>query len=118
MKRAALLLPLLALGGAERDPLAGRVAGTPVQCISLDQATSPQIVDAGTILFRRGKTLWRTGPVDACPGLRRTSILIVERFGSQLCRNDRFQAVEPDQRIPAAPCRFDRFTPYLKGRTG
>lgn len=115
IRSAALLLLLTACAtrSAERDPLAGRVAGEPVNCISLNRNTSPEIVDGRTILYREtNRRVWRTGPVDACPSLRPLQTLIVEVYGSQLCRNDRFRVLQPGTSIPGPICRFDRFTPY------
>lgn len=109
---AALAVALVA---ARSDPLAGRVAGPAVDCIELSRTDGPDIVDQGTILYRQsGKRIWRTGPVGTCPSLRPLTTLIVEVYGSQICRNDRFRVLEPGTSIPSAYCRFDRFTPYDK----
>jgi hypothetical protein len=118
VKRGLTLAALaLTLAANKSDPLAGRVAGAPVDCISLSPGASngPQIVDDHTILYRQsGKRTWRTGPVGHCPGLRPFSTMIVDVYGSQLCRNDRFRMVEPGLSIPGPYCRLDRFTPYDK----
>lgn len=116
MKRA-LLLPLALAACADRsgdrDPLAGRIAGEPVDCIALAANTSPQILENGTILYREtNRRVWRTQPVGVCPGLRPLDRLIVQVYGTQLCRNDQFQAQPVNSRIPGGICRFDRFTPY------
>ena len=42
------------------------------------------------------------------------STMIVDVYGGQLCRNDRFRLVEPGLSIPSAYCRFSGFTPYDK----
>lgn len=117
--RALALLPLMlvacATRSAERDPLAGRTAGEPVNCISLSQSTSPQVVDQNTILYREGagRRIWRTGPKGACPALSRAPVtLIVEVFNGPLCRNDRFRVLEPGLSIPSGYCFFTDFTPY------
>lgn len=114
MIRALALLLIAGLSiGAKRDPLAGRVAGQPVDCIGLSQNASPVILDQRTILYREGaQRLWRTGPVGSCPSLRPDHILIVEIFGAQICRNDRFRTLSPNTSIPSGYCRFTRFTPY------
>jgi hypothetical protein len=114
MMRALLLVLAAGLSvGAKRDLLAGRVAGEPRDCISLTQNVSPTIVDQRTILYREsGRRIWRTTPVGACPSLRPDSILIIDVFGAQLCRNDRFRTLVPNTIIPSGYCRFDRFTPY------
>ena len=109
---AALALPL-ALGAAAKDPLAGRVAGKPVNCIDTGiVGNGPIIVDNKTILYQRGRRTWKTSPIGACPALRPLTTLIVIQYGSQLCRNDRFRVLEPGVSIPSAVCRFDAFTPY------
>lgn len=108
----ALALPL-ALGAAAKDPLAGRVAGKPVNCIDTSTVgNGPIIVDNKTILYQRGSRTWKTSPIGACPALRPLTTLIMIRYGSQLCRNDRFRVLEPGVSIPSAFCRFDAFTPY------
>lgn len=109
---AALALPLAA---AASDPLAGRVAGPPAQCIDLGRLTGPQIVDDHTILYRQnGRRVWRTGPVGDCTPMRPFDTLILEVYGGQLCANDRFRVRSPNLIIPSAPCRFQPFVPYDK----
>lgn len=100
-----------------RDPLAralaGRVAGKPVQCIDHARLAGPEIIDERTILYREnGRRTWRNDLPDQCRGLRPFSTMIVEPFGSQLCRNDRFRTIEPGSSIPTAYCRLGSFTPY------
>jgi len=113
IRALALILAAGLSVGAGRDPLAGRVAGEPRDCISLDRNTSPSIVDERTILYRESeRRIWRTGPVGACPSLRPNTILIVEPSGAQLCRNDRFRTLLANTTIPSGYCRFTRFTPY------
>lgn len=114
MIRALAAAALLPLAATASDPLAGRVAGAPRQCIDVSATTGPDIVDSQTILYRRNaSTLYRT-TVEGCPSLRPMATLIVEMYGSQLCRNDRFRVLEPGVAIPSAPCRFDDFVPYTK----
>lgn len=109
----ALALPLLAAGS---DPLAGRVAGAPQRCISLSATNGPSIVDARTILYTEGagRRVWKTGPVGNCPSLEPLTTLIVDVYGGQLCRNDRFRVLTPGTSIPSAYCRFTEFTPYTR----
>ncbi|MDE0879023.1 MAG: hypothetical protein OSB00_10240 [Sphingomonas bacterium] len=109
----ALSLPLMA---ARSDPLAGRIAGEPQQCLNLSlQTTSPVIEDGNTIVYRQsGRRWWVTHPVGGCGTLRPLATLIVEPFGNRLCENDRFRTIIPGQIIPSAYCRFGPFTPYDK----
>ena len=107
---AALATTLMA---GRSDPLDGRVAGAPVDCIDLSRINGPDIVDASTILYRQSaKRIWVTGPVGECPSLRPMDTLIVEVQGSRLRRNDLFRTVTPGLSIPSGVCRFRRFVPY------
>ena len=97
---------------AERDPLAGRVAGTTVACVNQARLGGPEIVDNRTLLFHDGRRIWRNDLPATCAGLRPTATLIVEIYGSQLCRDDHIQAREPGSIIPGPACRLGKFTPY------
>lgn len=118
--RGALIPVLLAgLTGAaapaapREDPLVGRVAGAPVDCLDQSRVQGPDIVDRRTILYRESlKRVWRNDLPAACPGLRPTAMLIVEVYGSRLCSGDRFQTREPGSIIPGPYCRLGKFTPY------
>ena len=113
IRALALVLAAGLSVGAKRDPLAGRIAGESRDCLSLSRNTSPTVIDQRTILYREsGRRIWRTGPVGACPSLRPNTILIVQVYGAQLCRNDRFQTLIPNTTIPSGYCRFTQFTPY------
>jgi hypothetical protein len=116
MMRAAVLASVaLALMAGKSDPLAGRIAGKPVQCIDIQRNDGPEIVDSQTILYRQsGKRIWKTGPIGECPSLRPLDTLIVDVYGGQLCRNDRFRTVSSGMSIPSPSCRFRDFTPYDK----
>lgn len=112
---AVALLTAGMLVAGKSDPLVGRSAGTPVRCVNLQLLNGPEIVDAQTILYRQsGKRIWKTGPVGECPSLRPLDTLIVEVYGGQLCRNDRFRTVSAGMSIPSGSCRFRDFTPYDK----
>ncbi|WP_419808746.1 hypothetical protein [Sphingomonas sp.] len=110
--RAVLLLALLT--AARDDPLAGRAAGPARECIDLDRVQGPEIVDRRTILYREnGRRIWQTGPVGTCGLMRTGDALIVELYGRQICRNDRFR-VRSGGTILGATCRFTSFVPYDK----
>ncbi|MEO5938578.1 MAG: hypothetical protein ABIQ43_06160 [Sphingomonas sp.] len=119
--RFALIPALLAgLAGAaapaaprEKDPLAGRIAGKPADCVDQSRLGGPDIVDNRTILYRQSlRRIWRNDLPEACIGLRPNTTLIVEIYGSQLCRNDHFRSREPGSIIPGPYCRLGKFTPY------
>ncbi len=111
---AAMTLAL-PLTGAASDPLAGRVAGPPQNCITLRAGNGPTIVDRTTILYRDGGRLWKATPIGACTmSMEPISTVVVEVYGGQLCQNDRFRILSPGMSIPSPFCRFGPFTPYVK----
>lgn len=113
IRQAALLLPLAA---AASDPLAGRVAGAARDCISTNLTGGPMIVDDHTILYRANSRVTYRATIENCPALQPLTTLIVEQYGSQLCRNDRFRVLEPGLSIPSQYCRFGAFVPYTKAK--
>ncbi|GGB17314.1 hypothetical protein GCM10011380_03540 [Sphingomonas metalli] len=121
MTRALWILPAAVLLAApltartQRDPFAGRVAGTPQQCIPVSQTQGGTVIDQNTIVYEGlGGRKYRVSPIGPCPFLRPMTILITQIYGGQLCRNDRFQTIEPGMTIPSAYCRFGEFVPYSK----
>ena len=116
MIRAVAAVALLPLAAAASDPLAGRVAGKPQRCIAVSLTNGPNVIDRRTIQYdggTRGGTIYRT-TIESCPSLRPLTTLIVDIYGSQVCRNDRFRVLEPGLSIPSAYCRFGDFVPYTK----
>ncbi len=108
---AALALPLLA---AKSDPLAGRVAGPPQRCISLMSQQGLYIADENLILAQQsGRRIWRANTVGRC-SMQSLDTLIVDVYGSQVCRNDRYRVLRTGTSIPGPYCRFESFTPYEK----
>ena len=112
----AIAAPALARDHA--DPLAGYVAGAARECLDNSQTLGPDVIDDRTILYREnGRRIWRNDLPERCPGLRPyVTLIVIDKFGGQLCRNDRFRFVEPPQTIPGAVCRFGNFTPYTKAK--
>lgn len=105
---------LLALAAARDDPLAGRVAGAPQDCIDIERVQPPEIVDGRTILYRQNlHRVWRTSPYGACGPMRPGDGLNIALAGTRLCRGDRFRVRSPGY-VQAGLCRFDAFVPYDK----
>ena len=112
---AALAALALTLVAGRDDPLAGRIAGAPVRCIGVGLVQGPTILDDKTILYRQsGKRVWRAVPIGSCEALRPPATIIVDVYGGQLCRNDRFRLLSYGMTIPSSYCRFGNFTPYDK----
>ena len=99
--------------------IAGRVAGKPVDCVDHSRLDGPQVIDDKTLIYHEsGRRVWRNDLIGVCPGLKPMDTLIVDVFGTQLCRNDRFRALTPGLSIPGPYCRLGKFTPYDKPAKG
>ena len=92
--------------------LAGRVAGRAESCVSAGSSQSLQIVDASTLVYRSGDTIWLNRLRAACPGLRPFDTLIIEVRGSQYCKGDQVRSLLPGTTIPGPVCPLGDFTPY------
>jgi len=92
--------------------LAGKVAGTPQNCIRLDQATGSEIF-RDTILYRAGRNRYYLADAPGCGGSNRfDSILVQNVFGAQLCRGDTVRVVERTGGFTSGFCAIGGFTPY------
>jgi hypothetical protein len=74
--------------------LEGRVAGDPVSCITPFRSDSLRIIDHVGVVYDAGKTIWVARPVNDPKALDSDDILVVERFGSQICRQDVMKTVD------------------------
>ncbi len=127
--KAALLLPFIALascsapaatGGSSvaadlADALKGRTAGSPQRCINASNLEAPRIIGE-TLVYRQGGRLWTTRIEEGCPSLAGDPLLVVEVYGSNLCRNDRFRTVPRGASIHGPYCRFGEFVPYTPAK--
>lgn len=110
------LAALALLATATDDPLAGRAAGDPVDCIDVQLAHDVQVIDRHMILYREtDRRIWQTGPDGRCTDLEPSATLVViDQFGERLCRGDRFRVRRQGVSVPGPICRFSHFTPYAK----
>jgi len=98
--------------------LAGRVAGTPVECINDFRSEARMtVIDDNTLLFRSGDVIYLQNPRGGCANLsNRTNALTTQRRSTnQLCAGDINQVVQPSSGIFLGSCAFGQFTPYRKG---
>ena len=95
--------------------LNGRVAGKPVNCISLSHIYSTQIIDHKAILYQAagGRTYVNT-PRGADQFLDDDDILVTNTFGSDLCRLDTIRLLDRGTRFVHGFIALDEFVPYTK----
>ena len=93
--------------------LEGRVAGTPVNCISLRDIRSSEIIDRTAILYRTSGNRVFVNYPDGAAMLDRDDILVSRTYGSQLCNIDIVQLVDRSSRFPSGSVGLGKFVPYV-----
>ncbi|MEO7178443.1 MAG: hypothetical protein ABIW83_06340 [Allosphingosinicella sp.] len=96
------------------NDISGRSAGEPRDCVPTSLGSGLVVRGRQTLIVERGDTIWVNRLPAACPGLRETSQIVIELQGSQYCRGDHFQALEPGSSIAGPICVLSRFTPYRR----
>jgi hypothetical protein len=94
--------------------LAGRVAGKPVDCISLMVSNDSQVIDKTAIVYGRGRTIYVNIPNNAS-ALNKDDILFTKiRGSSQLCRLDTVQLRDRSSHLYAGFVGLNQFVPYTR----
>ena len=123
MKRMIALVALLVGSCAVPQPeqqqgppieLAGRVAGPPQRCVTIDQMSALRISenDRHTALYGNGRIIW-ANRLGQC-GFRQDDVLVTEPFGDRHCRGDILKSVDRISHIPGPTCIFSDFVPYRR----
>lgn len=93
----------------------GRTAGKPVSCIPAQiDGQRLQIIDDTAVVYDGGSTIYVARP--AAPDSLDTdhNILVINRFGSQLCKQDVIRTVDRYSGFTTGVVFLDDFTPYTK----
>lgn len=98
--------------------LAGRVAGPPVDCISLPNVTGNTIVSGRAIVYRIGMRLFVNEPPEGASQLHRDDIIVTRTFGTNLCRRDIIRLLDRTSTIPHGFVALGKFVPYTKPKVG
>ena len=129
MKRALLILASAAAAFAPAqakspDPakgerqlaqaLDGRVAGEPVDCISLHRIRSSRIINRTAIVYDAGGTLYVNRPRAGASSLRDWDVMVTRPFGSRLCKVDTVQMVSPGSSMLSGIVFLGDFVPYKR----
>lgn len=105
--------PEPAAGPAALPELAGRIAGQPQSCVSIQPATTMRIADRRTILYGSGATVWVNRMASDCFA-NSMDILVTHPTGSEYCRGDIVRSVSPQGGIPGPSCVLGDFVPYRR----
>lgn len=93
--------------------LEGRTAGEPVSCIALVQSHRLEVIEGVALVYDSGDTLYVARPTDP-EMLRRDDILVIDRFGSQLCDSDVVRTIDRNVGYMTGVVFLKKFVPYKK----
>ena len=95
--------------------LAGRVAGKPVDCISLRDIRSSQIIDHTAIVYDTGRgQLLVNRPRVGASSPDSDDILVTKTYGSDLCSLDTINLIDRGSRFSHGFVGLGEFVPYSK----
>ncbi len=97
--------------------LEGRVAGEPVDCISLSRSPSSQVIPGEAIIYRDGNTLYVNKPRSGAKALNDWDVLVTRTFTSQLCSSDTVLLHDRTTRATRGVVFLGEFVPYRKVQT-
>jgi len=94
--------------------LEGRVAGEPVNCINtLSRSEDLEVLEYVGLVYDSGDTIYVARPTNP-NDLSSRDIVIIDRFGSQLCKSDVIRTVDQSGNFTGIVMLSD-FVPYRKG---
>ncbi|WP_445192330.1 hypothetical protein ACT009_17525 [Sphingomonas sp. Tas61C01] len=97
-----------------RKALAGRIAGTPTDCISLPNTQSSQIIPGRAIIYRSGSRLYVNEPRSGAKSLHDDDILVTRVTGSQLCSIDTVNLIDRASQVQHGFVILGKFVPYSR----
>ncbi len=93
--------------------LEGRVAGTPVSCISSFNTRDMQIIDKTAIVYNSGNIIYVNKTTNT-ESLDSDSILVTTLHGSELCSVDTIQLHDRSDGFWRGFVGLDKFVPYKR----
>jgi hypothetical protein len=120
---AAMLVAAPAAAGPRLSPeaqlakaLDGRVAGEPVNCLSLRNIRSSRIIDRTAIVYQVGNTLYVNRPRAGADSLDQWDVLVTRTFSSQLCSIEVVHLYDSSSHFQTGFVLLGDFVPYKKLR--
>lgn len=93
--------------------LEGRTAGEPVSCIVALNSNRIEVIENVAIVYDAGETIYVARPSNP-KSLGRNDVVVIERFGGQLCANDVIRTVDRYQGYTTGAVFLDEFVPYRR----
>lgn len=97
--------------------LEGKVAGTPVDCITLHTIDSTTVIDKTAVVYKSGRTYYVQRPRAGADQLDDDDILVTRLTTSELCSIDTVQLHDRVTGFWHGFLTLDKFVPYAKPRT-
>ncbi len=91
----------------------GRTAGTPVSCIPAFKSDKLEVIDGVAMVYGDGDTIYVGKPSDP-RSLRRDDVIVINRFGGQLCHTDIIRTVDRMSGFTTGALFLEQFVPYKK----
>ena len=105
--------PMQTGNGLARE-LAGYTPGPAQTCVGTWQNQNLRVIDASTLAYGYGRTIYVNRLAAPCPALEPTNTLIVDAQAGQYCRGDRVRGLEPGGIIPGPSCALSDWVPYRR----
>lgn len=93
--------------------LEGREAGEPVTCVPAFRTDRMRIIDNVALVYDAGDTLYVARPRNP-EGLSRDDVVVINRFGSQLCTTEIIRTVDRSAGFMTGVVMLENFVPYKK----
>ena len=93
--------------------LEGRTAGEPVNCISALRSDRMEVIEHVGIVYDAGRTIYVARPTNP-ESLGRNDIIVIDRYGGQLCDTDIIRTVDRYQGFTTGAVFLEHFVPYTK----
>lgn len=93
--------------------LEGYAPGEPVSCISAINSNRIEVIEDVGIVYDSGDTIYVARPTDP-RSLGRNDIVVIDRFGGQLCHNDVIRTVDRYQGYTTGAVFLEKFVPYTR----
>jgi len=96
------------------DMLKDRIAGKPVDCISLPAVSSSTVIDKTAIVYQSGSTYYVQRPITGAEDLDDDDVLVTRLTTSQLCSIDTVQLHDRTSGFWRGFVGLNKFVPYTR----
>jgi hypothetical protein len=98
------------------EALSGRVAGTPVDCLSMRNIRSSRIINGTAIIYDVGGTKYVNRPEAGQESLRSWDVLVTRTHSDRLCSIDVVHLYDQGSQMQKGTVFLGQFVPYTRNR--